>query len=110
MLVSPAARSSKGMSLFTVVEVGQTETALDSGQLLGEKQGRGFRLVLTGNPQGTRLAALTTTVTAPNFAARSAGGHSRHLGRLIHVHQGGHGVREAGLHSVERPQSISVLG
>jgi hypothetical protein len=103
MLVSPAAWSSKGMSLFTVVEVGQTEAALDSGQLLGEKQGRGLRLVLTGNPQGTGLAVPTSTVTAPITVARSAGGHSRHLGRLIYVHQGGHGVREAGLHSVERP-------
>jgi hypothetical protein len=116
-LVSPAARGSTGKGFLPMVEVGQTEAALDPCQLLRQDRGRSFRLashllttrLLAALPSGVVpvTPAPTTKLTA---TSGTPGRHCRHWRGLVHVHQQGHGGREARHHAMQGPKRLGLLG
>jgi hypothetical protein len=84
------------MGLLTVVEVDQTEATLDPGQLPGAKRGLSFRLagqlltarLLAATPGRTGLSIAATMLPSTYKSAttaRTVGGNSRRLGRLVHI-------------------------
>jgi hypothetical protein len=92
-----------------MVEVGQTEAALDPRQLLRQDMGRSFRLA--SHLLTTRLLAALPSRVVPVTPAPTTSGtpgrHCCHWRGLLHVHQRG---REARLHAMQGPKRVSLLG
>jgi hypothetical protein len=83
------------MSLVPIVKVLLAETALDTGHLPGKQLGRSLRLgghLLTSrllSSAATSQHSPASTTATTYTAARTTGGNSHHLGRLVHIHQRG---------------------
>jgi hypothetical protein len=97
-------------------EMAEAEAALDTSHLPWEERGRSF--VLAGHLLTARLLASTPGTTSNTTTAatastatttRAARRDHCHRGRLVHVHQRGHGRGKTGLHPVQGPERVSFL-